>query len=227
MASTAKHALIVGASRGLGLGLVEHLLARGWSVTATVRKPSAGLDALASPKLKVETADIDDDQAVTALHAKLGHDRYDLLFVVAGVSNGSQATMPDTKRETAARMFQTNSLSPIHFADAFHDLVAPGGTVAFMSSVLGSVAGNTRGGWEVYRASKAALNTLARSFQLRHADAAWDVVLMHPGWVRTDMGGSNADIDVETSVTGMLDVLEKPGRKGCVCVDYKGDIVAW
>ncbi len=163
MASTAKHALIVGASRGLGLGLVEHLLARGWSATATVRKPSAGLDALASPKLKVETADIDDDQAVTALHAKLGQDRYDLLFVVAGVSNGSQATMPDTSRETAARMFQTNSLSPIHFADAFHDLVAPGGTVAFMSSVLGSVGGNTRGGWEVYRASKAALNTLARS----------------------------------------------------------------
>jgi NAD(P)-dependent dehydrogenase (short-subunit alcohol dehydrogenase family) len=227
MANTAKHALIVGASRGLGLGLVEHLLARGWKVTATVRKPSAGLDKLAAPALRIETADIDDDQAVAALHAKLAGERYDLLFVVAGISNGPQAAMPDTSRAIAAQMFQTNSLSPIYFADAFHDLVAPGGTVAFMSSVLGSVANNTRGGWEVYRASKAALNTLGRSFQIRHAGAPWDVVLMHPGWVRTDMGGSAADIDVETSVTGMLDVLEQPGRSGCVYVDYKGDIIPW
>jgi NAD(P)-dependent dehydrogenase (short-subunit alcohol dehydrogenase family) len=227
MANTAKHALIVGASRGLGLGIVEHLLGRGWTVTATVRKPSAGLEKLAGPALRVETADIDDDQAVTALHTTLAAERYDLLFVVAGISNGHEETLPKTERPAATKIFQTNSVSPIRFADVFHDLVAPGGTIALMTSRLGSVAFNTRGGWEVYRASKAALNTLGRSFQLRHAGAPWDVVLMHPGWVRTDMGGSNADIDVETSVVGMLDVLEQPGRSGCVFVDYKGDIIPW
>ena len=224
---TEKHVLIAGASRGLGLGLAEHLLARGWRVTATQRTASPGLQALARPELQVETVDIDDDGAVAALQERLAEARYDLVFVVAGISNGAATPMPQISRATAAQIFQTNSVSPIQFAEAFAAQVQPGGTVAFMTSILGSVSGNTRGGWEVYRASKAALNTLGRSFQLRHAKAGWDVVLMHPGWVRTDMGGQSADIDTETSVRGMLDVLAQTGRKGCSYLDYQGRTVAW
>ncbi len=222
-----KHALIAGASRGLGLGLVDTFLKRDWTVTATQRSKSAGLVALAGPALRVETVDIDDDAAVTALQQRLGDDRFDLVFVVAGISNGAATPMTKTSRDTSTRIFQTNSVSPINFAEAFAGQVKPGGTIAFMSSILGSVSLNDRGGWEIYRASKAALNTLGRSFQIRHRDAPWDVVLMHPGWVRTDMGGSGADIDVQTSVTGMADVLEKPGRTGCAYLTYKGETLSW
>jgi NAD(P)-dependent dehydrogenase (short-subunit alcohol dehydrogenase family) len=161
------------------------------------------------------------------LQDKLAGQSYDLVFVVAGISNGAGTPMPETSRETSARIFQTNSVSPINFAEAFAGQIKSGGTLAFMSSILGSVSLNTRPGHEIYRASKAALNTLARSFTMRHGDADWDVVLMHPGWVRTDMGGSAADIDIETSVTGMADVLEQAGRKGCTFLNYKGETLTW
>lgn len=222
-----KHALIVGASRGLGLGIVATLLDRGWQVIATQRTPSPALAALACPALRIETADIDDDAAVAALRARVGAARFDLVFIVAGISNGPVTPMPQTARQVSASIFETNAISPIHFADAFADTVVAGGTLAFMTSRLGSVSLNTRGGWEIYRASKAALNTLARSFQLRHAQAGWSVVLMHPGWVRTDMGGQAADLDVGTSVRGMVDVLERPGQGGCVYVDYLGATIPW
>jgi NAD(P)-dependent dehydrogenase (short-subunit alcohol dehydrogenase family) len=222
-----KHALIAGASRGLGLGLVDTFLKRGWTVTATQRSPSIGLKALECPALAIETVDIDDDAAVTALQDKLAGQSYDLVFIVAGISNGPGTPMPETSRETSARIFQTNAVSPINFAEAFAPQITHGGTLAFMSSILGSVSLNTRPGHEIYRASKAALNTLARSFTMRHGEAPWDVVLMHPGWVRTDMGGSAADIDVQTSVTGMADVLEQPGRRGCTFVNYKGETLTW
>ena len=90
-----------------------------------------------------------------------------------------------------------------------------------MSSILGSVGLNESGGWENYRASKAALNTLARSFEIRHRDEGFGVALIHPGWVRTEMGGPEADIDVATSVAGMADVIEgQLGQTGCVYLDY-------
>jgi NAD(P)-dependent dehydrogenase (short-subunit alcohol dehydrogenase family) len=227
MTNPSRTALIVGASRGLGLGLTSELLGRGWTITATTRGKAPGLDALAASRLRPETVDMNDDAAVAALHKRLSGARFDLVFVNAGISNGATMPLHEVPRETATEIFQTNTISPIRFAEAFQDLVAPGGTIAIMSSILGSVGLNTRGGWDVYRASKAALNTLARTFQLRHADADWSLVLMHPGWVRTDMGGSAADIDVATSVTGMANVLEQPARGGCVYLDYRGETLPW
>ncbi|GJE60544.1 SDR family oxidoreductase [Methylobacterium trifolii] len=228
MASTQKHALIVGASRGLGLGLVETFLARGWRVTATQRKPSPELAALSSDALTVETADIDDDASVSALHGRIGAQAYDLIFVVAGVATQAHDPLHAVPREVAAQVYLTNAVSPIRFADAFHGTLAPGGSIAFMSSILGSVGLNEAGGWENYRASKAALNTLARSFQIRHGASGLSVLLLHPGWVRTDMGGAEADIDVETSVTGLTDVIERHlGRPGTAYLDYRGETLAW
>ncbi len=224
---TDRRALIVGASRGLGLGLVETFLQRGWEVTATARKPAPRLDAVAGPKLRVELLDIDDDSAVSALRQRLDGQRFDLVFVVAGISLGAQCVAPEVPRDTAMQVFQTNSISPIRFGEAFCGLIPPGGTLALMTSGLGSVSRNTSAGWEVYRASKAALNTLGRSLHIRHQGEGWDLVLMSPGWVRTEMGGASAPLDVETSVTGMADVLERTGRSGCNYLDYRGETVAW
>lgn len=228
MATTTKSALIVGASRGLGLGLVETFLARGWSVTATRRSPSEGLAALASDALTVETADIDDDAAVAALHDRLSGKTYDLIFVVAGVATQAHDPLHEVPREVAAQVYLTNAISPIRFAESFRDRLAPKGLIAVMSSILGSVALNDSGGWENYRASKAALNTLARSFEIRHRDEGFGVALIHPGWVRTEMGGQEADIDVATSVAGTADVIEGHlGRTGIAYVDYTGKTLEW
>ncbi|KQO49078.1 MULTISPECIES: SDR family oxidoreductase [unclassified Methylobacterium] len=228
MAGTRRNALIVGASRGLGLGLVETFLARGWAVTATQRSPSAGLAALASDALGIETADIDDDAAVATLHDRLAHQRYDLIFVVAGVATQAHDPAHEVPREVAAQVYLTNAISPIRFAERFRDRLAGNSLIAFMSSVLGSVSLNESGGWETYRASKAALNTLAISFEIRHRDEGFGVVLLHPGWVRTEMGGEEADLDVATSVAGLADVIEnRLGKPGIAYLDYTGATLAW
>ena len=148
--------------------------------------------------------------------------------MVAGVATHAHEPLHAVAREVAAQVYLTNAVSPIRFAETFAESVAPGGTIAFMSSILGSVALNESGGWETYRASKAALNTFARSFEIRHRDAGFGVLLLHPGWVRTDMGGAEADIDVATSVAGMADVIEgQLGRKGIAYRDYRGETLAW
>jgi NAD(P)-dependent dehydrogenase (short-subunit alcohol dehydrogenase family) len=102
----------------------------------------------------------------------------------------------------------TNALSPMRIIEELGDLVRPGGTIGIMSSSMGSVALNETGGWEVYRASKAALNTLMRSYAVRHARDGRSLALVDPGWVRTDMGGSDASISVEESIPGVADALE-------------------
>ena len=226
--ATQKNALIVGASRGLGLGLVETFLQRGWRVTATQRSASPGLAALADDALTIETADIDDDAAVAALHGRLAGQSFDLIFVVAGVATQAHDPLHEVPRDVAARVYLTNAVSPVRFAEAFLDRLAPQGLVAFMSSILGSVALNESGGWETYRASKAALNTLARSFEIRHREKGLGVLLLHPGWVRTEMGGAEADIDVATSVTGTADVIEGYlGQTGTAYRDYTGRTLDW
>jgi len=228
MTQSQKSALIVGASRGLGLGLVETFLARGWRVTATQRTPSAQLGRLSAEALRIETADIDDDAGVAALHDRLAGQRFDLIFVVAGVATQAHDPLHTVPRAVAAQVFLTNAVSPIRFAEAFLDRLAPGGSLALMSSVLGSVGLNDSGGWETYRASKAALNTLARSFEIRHRAENLSVLILHPGWVRTEMGGAEADIDVETSVTGLADVIaDRLGRPGAHYLDYTGKTLPW
>ncbi|MGF3025891.1 SDR family oxidoreductase [Methylobacterium aquaticum] len=228
MAKQDRSALIVGASRGLGLGLARAFLARGWDVTATTRGEAPALAALSPVAPALARVDIDDDASVARLHAGLAGARFDVVFVVAGIADGAHVPLPQGDRATALKVYETNAVSPIRFAETFADRVTPGGLMVLMSSVLGSVSLNESGGWESYRASKAALNTLARSFSIRHGDAPFGTVLMHPGWVRTDMGGPEADIDVATSADGMVAVVEgQLGRRGCAYLDYRGETVAW
>ncbi|MFY9289440.1 MAG: SDR family oxidoreductase [Methylorubrum rhodinum] len=223
-----RRALIVGASRGLGLGLAESLHDRDWRVVATVRKSSPDHENLWLQGIRIETVDIDDDASVAALRQRLGGEKFDLVFVVAGVATESDKPLHAVSRAVSAQVYLTNAVSPILFAEAFADRIAPGGTLAFMSSILGSIALNEDGGWENYRASKAALNTNARSFAVRHAERDYGILLVHPGWVRTDMGGAEADLDIETSVAGMIAVIQAfAGRRDVAYLDYRGETLAW
>jgi NAD(P)-dependent dehydrogenase (short-subunit alcohol dehydrogenase family) len=221
------HALIVGASRGLGLGLVEELLRRDWHVVGTVRSAQTGLHQVTAPGLEIENADINRVDQVHALHDRLSGRVFDLIFVNAGVANGPLETMSDVSEEGFVRTLLTNAYSPIRFLHIFQDRLAPGAIEAVMSSGLGSVANNTNGGWEAYRASKAALNTMIRSYAAR-VPAARTILSITPGWVRTDMGGPNATLDIGTSVRGIVDVITaRRGVPGHAFLSYEGKELPW
>jgi NAD(P)-dependent dehydrogenase (short-subunit alcohol dehydrogenase family) len=232
MTNVTETALIVGASRGLGLGLAREYSKRGWRVIGTVRsaRPPTGLHALANDaegRVQVEMVDINLPEQVAALRKRLAGESLHLLFVNAGISNGIEETVPLSSTETFTRLMVTNALSPLRVIDAFADLVPPNGVIAAMSSGLGSVTNNTIAGWEIYRASKAALNTMLRSFAIRSGGDR-TVLAVAPGWVRTDMGGPNAALDVGTSVRGIADAIAiRRGRPGAAFVDYQGNDVAW
>ena len=122
----------------------------------------------------------------------------------------------------------TNALSPMRVIEALEDLVPPSGTIGVMSSGQGSVANNTRGGHEVYRGSKAALNTFVRSWAARRTDTPRPVVLMAPGWVRTGLGGEGARLTIEESIPGVVATLDSlADAPGVHYVDYLGRTVPW
>ncbi len=228
-----KTALVVGASRGLGLGLVKELAGRGWTVIATLRSPSSdkGLKAFADRsggRVRVETLDLEDGKAIDALGERLAGDTLDLLFVNAGIA-GPQGDAKDATPEDVARLFLTNSVAPVHVAEVLQDRVRPGtGVIAFMSSGLGSISGGFRTGMELYSASKAALNRLSKSFAGGLGDRKITVLLMSPGWVRTDMGGPQAPLAIEDSVRGVIDVIEaKAGSGEHGFYGHAGETIAW
>jgi len=231
-APAGKTALIIGASRGLGYALVAEYLARGWRVTATVRGAAwTGLHDLARSsdgRLIVETVDITVPEQVAALHERLAQTTFDLLFVNAGVTNGPGETIADVSTDTFVRLMVTNALSPMRVVETLQDLVVPNGTIAVMSSGQGSVTNNDRGGFEVYRASKSALNQLMRSFAARHTDDPHTMLLMAPGWVQTDLGGPAAPLTIGQSIPGVVDTVEaQAGQGGLQYLDYQGRTVRW
>jgi NAD(P)-dependent dehydrogenase (short-subunit alcohol dehydrogenase family) len=227
----ARAVLLIGASRGLGYALAEEFLKRGWQVVGTVRGGGATrLHELArrSERLEIETVDVTEPDQVAGLHARLRGRMFDLLFVNAGVKNDDRETIADVSTEEFVRVMVTNALGPMRVIEQLHDLVAPTGMLGVMSSGQGSVANNEKGQYEVYRASKAALNTLMRSFAARHRDDTRSLLLMAPGWVRTDMGGPDARLSIEESIPSLVTTMEKQmGRTGLQYLDYLGRVVPW
>src|SRR5271165_633420 len=219
--------LIVGANRGLGLGLAREMHGRGWQVIGTARQPERAGELKAIPGVRVEALDVNDGEAMDGFAARLGGTRLDVLFVNAGVSGPDHRSASKATQAEVGALFYTNAVAPIRLARALVGHVRPGeGVIAFMSSVLGSIA-QTSGQHELYSASKAALNMLTRAFAIE-VQGRFTVLSLHPGWVRTEMGGENAPLDVATSVRGVADVIEHArGRGDHTYVDYQGKPIAW
>ena len=226
-------ALIVGANRGIGLGVTEAFLARGWDVIATARQPdeATSLHALAAShlgRITIARLDMNDPAAVDGFSRTLDGKILDAVLLNAGVSGPDhRSASVATAEEIGALMF-TNAIAPIRLARSLAGQVRPGsGVVAFTSSVMGSVAVNP-GGHELYRASKAALNSLTRGLWGELEGRKLTLVSLHPGWVRTDMGGSAAAVSVEDSAAGIVAVIEQQsGAHQHRFLDYTGEELPW
>jgi NAD(P)-dependent dehydrogenase (short-subunit alcohol dehydrogenase family) len=230
--SSNKNLLLIGASRGLGFALVEEYLKRGWHVVATERVGTTSklhnLLGASGGRLEIETVDIAYPDQVAALGARLASRKFDLLFVNAGVKNDDRETIADVSTGEFIRVMVTNALSPMRVVETLQDLVLPSGTIAIMTSGLGSIANNENGYYEVYRGSKAALNMFMRSFAARHADDPRTLLLMAPGWVRTDMGGPQAPLSIEESIPNLANTMDaQAGKAGLQFLDYLGRKIPW
>jgi len=224
-------ALLVGASRGLGLALAQEFLKRGWNVVGTVREEKPGklydLGESFDGRLEIEFLDITSPAQIENCKERLRGKVFDLLFVNAGVTNPHYETIGEVSTDEFVRVLVTNALSTMRVVEQLAENVTPRGTIGVMSSGLGSVADNERGNFEVYRASKAALNTLMRSFAARRAKDR-TLLLLAPGWVKTDMGGPEARFTVAEVVPQIVDtILAQEGKQGLQYLDRFGETVRW
>ena len=228
-----KTALIVGSSRGLGLAITEELLKRNWNVIGTVREGKRtklhDLTEKWEGKLQIRYLDITIPAQIESLKSHLIGESLDLLFVSAGVANdkGMKETIGEISTEEFVRVMVTNALSPMRVLEQLTGNVRQGGVVGVMSSGQGSIANNENGGNDVYRASKAALNMIMRSFAVRKGnDRA--LLLLAPGWIKTDMGGQDARFSIEEVIEDIVDaIVAQEGKTGLRFLDRFGKSVRW
>jgi NAD(P)-dependent dehydrogenase (short-subunit alcohol dehydrogenase family) len=220
--------MVVGASRGLGLALVEEWRRRGQRVIATVRGQSDALQVLAGRfPLEVEAVDITKADSVKALRSRLEGRRIDVLFINAGIARAIEATPAGVDEQDFLDMMLTNALAPVRAVELLGDLVPADGVIAVMSSELGSIT-NSGGSWQLYSSSKAALNMLMKGFAARRPDDPRALLVVAPGWVRTDMGGSDALLSIEDSIPLVVDMVEaNRGTPGLRYLDRFNKPLPW
>ncbi len=216
---------ILGASRGIGLGLVKEFLARGWQVVASERSRSDALHALESEALRIVSCDVTRPDSYADFGFEDG--QFDALVINAGVTGARHQDAMQATADEVADVMVTNAFGPARAGRTLLPALRDGGTLAVMSSLMGSIS-DSSGGYDLYRTSKVALNMLAKGVAEQHA-AARDIAVLalHPGWVQTDMGGPQAKLTIDESVNGLADVLEGASGAGFRFVDYKGDELAF
>jgi len=225
--------LLIGASRGLGLAMAADFLNRGWNVVGTIQDGArTELHDLADEhpgRIEIESLDITEPEQITALHERLSGRSFDMLFHNAGIANANpRESIAEVPTEEFVRVLVTNALSPMRVIEGLQDLVPADGLIGIMSSGQGSVSNNERGGAEVYRGSKAALNQYMRCYAARHAGEPRALVLMAPGWIRTALGGPDAPFGVEDAIPKVVDVLlSQQGKPGLRYLDREGHTVPW
>lgn len=197
-------ALVIGASRGIGREFVRQLLRDGWRVWATARD-DASLAELQGAGANALKLDIAKTESIAALGWQLDGEKLDLALFVAGVPSPAQGSTEAPTRSVFDQVMHANVLGPMQLIPIVAPQMNTGGKCVFMSSIMGSIASTTDSFSWVYRASKAALNMAVKAASCDWRDTIF--AAMHPGWVQTDMGGPNATVPVEQSVTGMLKVV--------------------
>jgi NAD(P)-dependent dehydrogenase (short-subunit alcohol dehydrogenase family) len=225
-----KSAFITGANRGIGLEFAKQLKTKGYYIMGACRHPENApeLNALAD---EVFQLDVTNDTDITLLKQNLGNRPIDLLINNAGTSGEQGVTIGNVDRANFMNVLNTNCISVVKLSDALLPNLeaSEDKRVLVISSRMGSISDNERGRSYAYRSSKAALNCVMRSFAIDVKDKGIRVMIIHPGWVKTAMGGPDALVDVKTSVAGMLKQadLHFSESHAEVLRRFDGDIIAW
>jgi len=218
--------LVIGASRGIGLEFVRQYREAGAAVTATARDDEslARLNALGATAIRLDVAEA---ASASGLARQIEGADFDVAIVNAGVSGVRGDGLSTPTEADFDRVMHVNVLGPMRVIPQIVEALAPQGKVVALSSRMGSIGSRTAAGSSLYRASKAALNSLLKDASLAHAGRAV-CVAFHPGWVRTDMGGPGADIDAATSVAGMRKVIAGlRERDNGGFFDHAGQAIPW
>jgi NAD(P)-dependent dehydrogenase (short-subunit alcohol dehydrogenase family) len=219
-----KRVLLIGASRGIGRELARQYRQAGWSVIATARH-AADVAALQTEVDRAFAVDVADPASVAGLAWQLDGEKLDLVVHVAGIIDRESMAVPVTQ-ERFDRIMHTNVLGVMQALPQVAPLIVSGGVWAVISSIMGSLQLTQSPDSVLYRVSKTAVNMVLRSAQAQHPDLI--MVAMHPGWVRTDMGGPGAAIDVKDSARDLRRVLAQlqPRHKGQF-INHDGNALPW
>ena len=206
--------LITGANRGLGLEFCRQYAEQGWHVIACSRNPDDAFDLnnlAGHPNIQLETLDVSKFEQIDALSRKLADQPIDILINNAGIyadhrSNG----FGHLDYQAWTHSLLINTQAPVKMAEAFLAQIKNGDKklIVAISSLMGSMADNEGGGSIFYRSSKAALNAAMKSLAIDLANQSVGVLIFHPGWVKTDMGGPNALINADQSISGMCALID-------------------
>ncbi len=223
--------LVTGANRGIGLTLARQYAADSWKVLATCRDPAQATELKAIPgDVQTFALEVTDDDAVAKLAKTLRDDPADVLFNNAGVAGREAGTLGSIDSAVWMETLRINTVAPIKLAEAFVEQVAASGQkkMAFVTSVLGSIARNGDGGRYGYNSSKAGLNMAATSLSIDLKPRGISIVLLHPGHVRTDMGGPTAPVTPEESASGMRKVVaDLRSDESGAFRNYDGSPIPW
>lgn len=225
--------LVTGANRGIGLEFAAQYAEDGWRVIASCRQPeqASELARLATDgNVKIVQLDVTDGASVSALAAELKGSPLELLINNAGVYGPKGRGLGELDGAAWLEVFATNSIAPLQITGALlaNLKAAKRPRVVGISSRMGSIGDNSSGGAYIYRSSKAALNAALASAAIDLREAGIAVGILHPGWVETDMGGSNALIDTATSVAGLRKVIDKLDLKNSGrFFSYDGSSIPW
>ena len=223
--------LVTGANRGLGLEFCKQYAADGWQVLACCRNPETAGKLASIPEVRVLPLDVSDFSQIDHLATQLQDTAIDVLINNAGIYNDSSVSgFGKLDYADWTRALTINTQAPVKMAEAFLPHLKRGDNKLLVSitSQMGSIADNGSGGSILYRTSKAALNAAMKSIAIDLEDRKIGVLVLHPGWVKTDMGGANALIDARESVTGMRRVIAEftPDQSGCF-LKYDGSPLPW
>ena len=227
--------LVTGANRGLGLEFARQYTADGWQVLAACRAPADAKDlqklaAGSGGRIRVLAMDVTDTASVRAAAKLLDGEAIDVLLNNAGVGSPRNQKLGSLDYAAWSRVLDTNTLGPMRCVEAFLEHVAQGGQkrIVTITSGMGSLEDNTSGGSYAYRTSKAAVNMVVRSLALDLAPRGITCIVMNPGWVRTDMGGSGGKLSPAESIQAMRSVIAslKPGDSGKF-FNYNGKPYPW
>ena len=224
--------LITGANRGLGLEFVKRFVNLGWQVFACCRQPkkAKALQEIAVGKpVHIHPLDVSKPDQIFSLARILREPTIDVLLNNAG-TYGHRGQFAAVDYEEWSRVFAVNTMAPLRMAEVFAPNIARSKrkVIVSITSKMGSIADNTSGGSYIYRSSKAALNAVMRSLSFDLAAKGVICIVVHPGWVKTDMGGPNALISPATSAVGITNLIQglKPQDSGKF-FNYDGTQIPW